>query len=156
MKITKTQLRNMIREELTYLNEATEFIVFYKGKQFTVKGKDLYNAKKDFISKNKVPMSKWGTLAIMSKKSYDDQQFRYENINEAIVKPSKVQSEVNKIKKRLIKKAESGKFYENFGQKEVDKLEDKYIDISSYTVEMNKIRDILTDFRKWARNYSPN
>jgi ATP-dependent Lon protease len=79
-----------------------------------------------------------------------------QSINEAIVKPSKVQSEVNKIKKRLIKKAESGKFYENFGQKEVDKLEDKYIDISSYTVEMNKIRDILTDFRKWARNYSPN
>jgi hypothetical protein len=28
-------------------------------------------------------MSKWGTLAIMSKKSYDDQQFRHENINEA-------------------------------------------------------------------------
>ena len=154
--VEETQLRNMIREELTYLNEETEFKVFYKGIRFTVKGKDLYNAKKDFISKNKVPMSKWGTLAIMSKKSYDDQQFRYENINEAIVKPSKVQSEVNKIKKRLIKKAESGKFYENFGQKEVDKLEDKYIDISSYTVEMNKIRDILTDFRKWARNYSPN
>ena len=64
------------------INESTEFIVFYNRKQHKVKAKDLYTAKKEFISKNKIPKSKQGIVAVMSKKAYDDQQFRYESINE--------------------------------------------------------------------------
>ena len=43
--------------------------------------------------------------------------------------------------------------YENFGQKEVMELEDKYIDTSSYTDEMNNIRDSIQIFNEWCMNY---
>ena len=43
---------------------------------------------------------------------------------------------------------------ENFGQDVVRKLEDRYIDISSYTSNMNSIRNILNEFDNWCMNYS--
>lgn len=80
----ESKLRNMIREEIQLFTESTEFIVFYNRKQHKVKAKDLYTAKKEFISKNKIPKSKQGIVAVMSKKAYDDQQFRYESVDEDI------------------------------------------------------------------------
>jgi len=67
------------------VNEATEFIAIYNRKKIIVKGDSLYDAKLQAIKQLKVPKSKQGYLSIMSKKGYDDQQFRYENINEAKV-----------------------------------------------------------------------
>lgn len=66
------------------------------------------------------------------------------NINKAITK------EQNK----LIKIAKSKGLYENFGQKEVRKLEDKFIDISDYTDEMNKKRRLIELFNEWCMNYN--
>ena len=79
---TIKEIRQLV-EDIDVLNESTEFIVFYNRKQHKVKAKDLYTAKKEFISKNKVPMSKWGRLAIMSKQAYDNQDFRFESIKES-------------------------------------------------------------------------
>lgn len=66
------------------------------------------------------------------------------NINKAITK------EQNK----LIKIAKSKGLYENFGQKEVGKLEDKFIDTSDYTDEMNKKRRLIELFNEWCMNYN--
>ena len=65
------------------------------------------------------------------------------NINKALTK------EQNK----LIKIAKSKGLYENFGQKEVRKLEDKFIDISDYTDEMNEKRRLIELFNEWCMNY---
>ena len=66
------------------------------------------------------------------------------NINKALTK------EQNK----LIKIAKSKGLYENFGQKEVRKLEDKFIDTSDYTDEMNEKRRLIELFNEWCRNYN--
>ena len=42
---------------------------------------------------------------------------------------------------KLIKIAKRKGIYEDFGQKEISKLENKYIDISNYTNDMNKKRE---------------
>lgn len=54
---------------------------------------------------------------------------------------------------RLIKIAKDKGLYENFGQKEVMKLEDKFIDSSDYSEEMNKNRRLIQMFDEWCMNY---
>lgn len=61
-----------------------------------------------------------------------------------------IQREKNKLKK----KAEKSGVYENFGQKEVSELEDKYIDLSDYSVKMNCNRMLIADFSNWCMNYT--
>lgn len=55
---------------------------------------------------------------------------------------------------KLIKKAKSKGLYENFGQKEVRKLEDKFINSSDYSEEMNKNRRLIQIFDEWCMNYT--
>lgn len=66
----------------------------------------------------------------------------------------KLIKEINKTKQNLIEKASKKGLYENFGRKEVHKLEDKYIDSSIYTDEMNKKRQLVNCFSDWCSNYS--
>ena len=66
----------------------------------------------------------------------------------------KLKQAIAKTKQRLIAKVEEKGIYENFGQNEVRKLEDKYIDISKYTDEMNENRRILQEFNKWCMTYN--
>ena len=54
---------------------------------------------------------------------------------------------------KLMKKVKKSGLYENFGQNEVRKLEDKFIDISDYTDEMNTNRRLIQLFEEWCRNY---
>jgi len=75
-------------------------------------------------------------------------------LDEGRISPKKVQSVVNATKKKLIKKWKTKGAYENFGQKELSKLEDKFLNISDYSDDMNKIRDILQQFDDWAMNYT--
>ena len=56
-------------------------------------------------------------------------------------------------KNKLIKRAKTKGLYENFGQKEVGKLEDKYIDTSDYSDEMNNNRDLIQMFNEWCSTY---
>ena len=71
-----------------------------------------------------------------------------------IKKVSKVKADIKKFKNALIEKWKTKGAYENFGQKEVGKLEDKHINISSYTDEMNQIRKEIQDFNKWVMKYN--
>ena len=54
---------------------------------------------------------------------------------------------------KLIKIAKANGLYENFGQKEVRELEDRFIDSSDYSEEMNKNRRLLQMFDEWCMNY---
>ena len=51
-------------------------------------------------------------------------------------------------KKKLVKKAKRSGFYENFGQKEVRKLEDSISDLDYY--EQQKYQEMIRDFDNWA------
>lgn len=66
----------------------------------------------------------------------------------------KLTTSINSEKKKLIEKAKKKGIYENFGQKEVSKLKDKFINISSYTDEMNKMRVLLSNFDDWCSSYN--
>ena len=61
------------------INEESEsdFIVFWKNKQHKIKGTSLYDAKKKAIVQLKVPKSKQATLNIVSQKSQDAGDFRF-------------------------------------------------------------------------------
>lgn len=61
---------------------------------------------------------------------------------------------VEKKKTQLINKAIKRGLYENFGEKEQRYLKDKFIDLSSYTDEMNKKRDIVQSFNEWCYNFN--
>ena len=60
---------------------------------------------------------------------------------------------LTKEQNKLIKIAKTKGLYENFGQKEVQKLEDKFIDSSDYSEEMNKKRRLIQMFDEWCINY---
>ena len=58
---------------------------------------------------------------------------------------------MNKVKKTLIKKAGSKGVYEDFGQKEVKKLEDKY---SEYQYKKDGVWDEIRKFDSWCMDYT--
>ena len=53
----------------------------------------------------------------------------------------------------MIEKAKENGIYENFGQKEIKELKDKYINISDYSEEMNKTRDEIDYLDNWASRF---
>jgi len=67
-----------------------------------------------------------------------------------------LEKEIEKVKNKLIKKAKSKGLYENFGQNEVRKLEDKHLNSSDYTDEMNKKRNLIQSFDEWCMNFDGN
>ena len=60
---------------------------------------------------------------------------------------------LTKEQNKLIAKAKTNGLYENFGQKEVRKLEEKYINCSDYSKEMNEKRRLIQMFDEWCMNY---
>ena len=54
---------------------------------------------------------------------------------------------------KLIQTAKKKGIYENFGQKEVRKLEERFINSSDYSAEMNKNRRLIQMFEEWCMNY---
>ena len=65
----------------------------------------------------------------------------------------KIDVALTREQSKLIKLAKSKGLYENFGQKEARKLESKFIDISDYSLEMNKNRQLIEMFNEWCMNY---
>lgn len=65
---------------------------------------------------------------------------------------NKVRKEVEKNKKRLIEKAKKQGIYENFGQSECSKIEDKF-DLDFYDLSKRRACIILQDFEKWCMNF---
>lgn len=66
----------------------------------------------------------------------------------------KLEKEIEKTKNSLLIKAKKNGLYENFGQVEIRKLKDKFIDFASYTNEMNLIRKSIDNFDYWCGNVS--
>ena len=66
----------------------------------------------------------------------------------------KLVKEIEKEKNKLIKQAKEGGLYENFGQEVIIKLEDKHINLSDYSDEMNKKRNLIEMFNNWCMNYT--
>lgn len=64
-----------------------------------------------------------------------------------------IKGAINFQKRKLINKAKKQGLYENFGQDEVRAIEEKFIDTSSYTDEMNRNRNLLNEFDNWAMNF---
>ena len=60
---------------------------------------------------------------------------------------------LTKEQNKLIKIAKTKGLYENFGQKEVGKLEDKFINSSDYSEEMNNNRRLIQIFSNWCMDY---
>lgn len=58
------------------------------------------------------------------------------------------------MKKNLIKKAKKKGIYENFGQTEVRKLEDKYSDLKYGSSDEREAYDLIYKFDEWATNYT--
>lgn len=69
-------------------------------------------------------------------------------------KYKKIETAIRYEKNRLISIEKKKGIYENFGQNEVRKIEDQYINISSYTDEMNHNRDLLQAFNNWCSTYN--
>lgn len=65
-----------------------------------------------------------------------------------------IKADINRYKKQLIKRAIKHGMYENFGQKEVRKLEDKYIPQARDIIEKHKFMDLIQDFDHWAMNFN--
>ena len=71
-----------------------------------------------------------------------------------------IKVDIKKHKKALISTAKTQDIYENFGQIEVNGLRNTYIDISSYSEEMNKKKKIIKRLQRlvyefYKRNLSP-
>ena len=66
----------------------------------------------------------------------------------------KIDTEINKLKHSLLCKAKKKGLYENFGDKEHRKLEDKYhYDSIKYgTTQEREKADKIWNFRQWAMN----
>lgn len=66
----------------------------------------------------------------------------------------KIDTAISRATEMLIKKAMQNGIYENFGETEIRKIKDKFIDISNYSPEMNKNRNKLQIFTNWCANYT--
>jgi len=62
----------------------------------------------------------------------------------------RISIEINKIKAKLIKKAKRKGLYENFGQKELREVEDRYEDTRCTDYRAYKL---IAEFGKWCMNF---
>ena len=71
---------------------------------------------------------------------------------------AKVNSAVEKTKQKLIHRWNTKGGYENFGQTEVRRLRDRFVDMSDYSPTMKSIRTAINKLDDWAMEYdgSPN
>jgi len=69
-------------------------------------------------------------------------------------KYKKIETAIKNEKNRLINLVKEKGIYENFGQNEVRKIKDQYINISSYTDEMNYKRMLIQSFNNWCKDYN--
>jgi len=113
---------------------------------------DINKAKKEFAKLSK----KHKGLSLVSvgrnSRMYDVMD---ESVNEAM-KPSQVRSAISKVKKGLMRKWKQKGGYENFGQKELSQMKDKF-DYNPYgSPDERQISKMLDGFDDWAMNYDGN
>ena len=66
----------------------------------------------------------------------------------------RIDTAINRAKKILINRAKANGIYENFGQKEVREIKDKFIDYCDYSTEMNNNRRKVDEFNNWCMEYT--
>ncbi len=66
----------------------------------------------------------------------------------------KIDTAIETAKAILTLREKKGGIYENFGDYEYKKIEDKFIDITDYSKEMNSNRDKLKRFFDWCGTYA--
>ncbi len=66
----------------------------------------------------------------------------------------RIETAISRAKNFLIEKYNKNGLYENFGQKEVRLIEEKFINSSVYTTEMNSNRNKLQIFSEWCMNFN--
>jgi predicted kinase len=119
----------------------TNFTPYYKGHDIDKGGHNFKTEKelKDFIKDY-----------ILSNQLYN--KYRFESVNETM-KPSQVRSAISKVKKQLMRKWKQKGGYENFGQKELSQMKDKF-DYNPYgSSDERQIANMLDGFDNWAMNY---
>ena len=83
----------------------------------------------------------------------DWKKYLKESVNEGKFKPSQVRSAISRVKKQLMRKWKQKGGYENFGQKELRQLQNKF-DYNAYgDKDEREISHMLDDFDNWAMNY---
>jgi hypothetical protein len=67
-----------------------------------------------------------------------------------------IDQDIEKYKKSLLKKAKQKGLYENFGQNEVRKLEDKYKCNTDYSDKGRETWEKIQGFNKWCMSLDDN
>lgn len=62
--------------------------------------------------------------------------------------------DINRLKKNLIDKAKKRGLYENFGQREVGQLREKYIDYESFSKDDGQVWSLISKFNNWCMNFN--
>jgi hypothetical protein len=119
---------------------------------------DLYSASaitKVYDAINKSNKDKFGKLSLPKMVNVAFSVIKKESVNEAM-KPSQVRSAISKVKKGLMRKWKQKGGYENFGQKELSQMRDKF-DYNPYgSSDEREIAKMLDGFDNWAMNYDGN
>lgn len=66
----------------------------------------------------------------------------------------KIDTAINRAKKILIDRAKTNGIYENFGQKEVREIRDKFIKYGDYSTENWNNVSKLSVFERWCMEYT--
>lgn len=64
-----------------------------------------------------------------------------------------IEKEITKQQNKLIQEAKNKGIYEEFGQKEVRMIEERFINTSDYSKEMNERRAQVIQFENWCMDY---
>ena len=79
-----------------------------------------------------------------------------ESVVQEAMRPSQIRSAISKVKKQLMRKWKQKGGYENFGQKELSQMKDKF-DYNPYgSPDERTISKMLDGFDNWAMNYDGN
>ncbi len=65
-----------------------------------------------------------------------------------------IDTAIRRAKKKLTEEARINGLYENFGQREVGEIRERFIDSTVYTQEMNLNRSKLKRFDDWCSTFS--
>jgi hypothetical protein len=117
-------------------------------------GKGVYLLKKE---KTKEVMMKSGNMPVtiidLVKESLNEAPKPFGRVGPPIPKPSQVRSAISRVKKQLMKKYKQKGGYENFGQKELEKMKTQFNYNPSGEPDEREIAKMLRAFDDWAMDY---
>lgn len=139
---------NSIEKVLKLLPHGEEFENLDKEEQDII-----VNAYKTMmkLARKKKEQSKQFNKAIKEKRKTNKYYARGKNYYLDCIR---IDTSINRAKEMLINKAEENGIYENFGQEEVRKIKDKFINLSDYSQKMNDNRHKLDMFNEWCMSYN--